>query len=195
MSRIARRERTTKETSVTISIDLDGSGESQIDTGIGFFDHMLTLFARHGFFGLTVKCEGDTEVDFHHSVEDVGITLGLAFNEALGDKSGIARYGYSYVPMEYALARAVVDLSGRIALDYNVQPKVEKIGVFDIELVPEFFKAFVDNAHINLHIDLLKSSNGHHDIEAVFKAVTRALADACSPDERVKGQHSTKGVL
>ncbi len=195
MSRIARRERKTKETSVTISINLDGSGESQIDTGIGFFDHMLTLFARHGFFDLTVKCEGDTDVDFHHSVEDVGITLGLAFNEALGDKSGIARYGYSYVPMEYALARAVVDLSGRIALDYNAQPKVEKIGVFDIELIPEFFKAFVDNARINLHIDLLKSSNGHHDIEAVFKAVTRALADACSADERVKGQHSTKGVL
>ena len=195
MSRTAHRERKTKETSVTISINLDGSGESQIDTGIGFFDHMLTLFARHGFFDLTVKCEGDTEVDFHHSVEDVGITLGLAFNEALGGKSGIARYGYSYVPMEYALARAVVDLSGRIALDYNVQPKVEKIGVFDIELVPEFFKAFVDNARINLHIDLLKSSNGHHDIEAVFKSVTRALADACSDDERVKGQHSTKGVL
>ena len=195
MSRIARRERKTKETSVTISIDLDGSGESQIDTGIGFFDHMLTLFARHGFFDLTVKCEGDTDVDFHHSVEDVGITLGLAFNEALGDKSGIARYGYSYVPMEYALARAVVDLSGRIALDYNVQPKVEKIGVFDIELIPEFFKAFVDNARINLHIDLLKSSNGHHDIEAVFKAVTRALADACQADKRVKGPHSTKGVL
>ena len=195
MERTASRERITKETSVIISVNLDGSGESHIETGIGFFDHMLTLFARHGFFDLTVKCEGDTEVDFHHSVEDVGITLGLAFNDALGDKAGIARYGYAYVPMEYALARAVVDLSGRIALDYNVDSKVEKIGVFDIELVPEFFKAFVDNARMNLHIDLLKSSNGHHDIEAVFKAVTRALATACGYDARVKGQHSTKGVL
>ena len=195
MSRTASRERTTKETSVSVSINLDGTGKSQIDTGIGFFDHMLTLFARHGFFDLTVKCEGDTNVDFHHSVEDVGITLGLVFNDALGDKAGIARYGYSCVPMEYALARAVVDLSGRSALDYNVQSQVEKIGVFDIELVPEFFKAFVDNARINLHIDLLKSSNGHHDIEAVFKAVTRAVSDACCFDERVKGQHSTKGIL
>ncbi|MBN1293810.1 MAG: imidazoleglycerol-phosphate dehydratase HisB [Candidatus Latescibacteria bacterium] len=195
MARTASRERKTKETSVSITLNLDGTGESQIETGIGFFDHMLTLFARHGFFDLTVKCEGDTEVDFHHSVEDVGITLGLAFYDALGDKSGIARYGYAYVPMEYALARAVVDLSGRIALDYNAIPKVEKIGIFDIELVPEFFKAFVDNARMNLHIDLLKSSNGHHDIEAIFKAVTRALASAIGFDSRVKGQHSTKGLL
>ena len=141
MARTAQRERTTKETAVTVTINLDGAGESRIDTGIGFFDHMLTLFARHGFFDLTVTCKGDTEVDFHHSVEDVGITLGLAFGDALGDKT------------------------------------------------------VADNARINLHIDLLKSSNGHHDIEAVFKAVTRALADACRFDERVKGQHSSKGVL
>ena len=195
MARTAQRERNTKETKITVKLTIDGSGESQIDTGIGFFDHMLTLFARHGFFDLSVTCNGDIEVDFHHSVEDVGITLGLALSDALGDKAGIARYGCAYVPMEYALARAVVDLSGRSALVCTIDPKVEKIGDFDVELVPEFFKALADNARINLHIDLLKSSNGHHDIEAVFKAVTRALADACRFDERVKGQHSTKGTL
>jgi len=195
MPRSASKKRKTKETDVSISINLDGSGESEIDTGIGFFDHMLTLFARHSFFDLTVKCKGDTEVDFHHSVEDVGITLGMVFKDAIGDKSGIARYGFSCVPMEFALARAVVDLSGRIAFVYGVQSKVEKIGDFDIELVHEFFKAFVDNARINLHIDLIKSSNGHHDIEAVFKAVARAIAEAIRFDKRVKGQHSSKGML
>ncbi|HDY87773.1 MAG TPA: imidazoleglycerol-phosphate dehydratase HisB [bacterium] len=195
MSRTATKDRKTKETDVSLTINLDGSGESQIDTGIGFFDHMLTLFARHGFFDLTVKCSGDTEVDFHHSVEDVGITLGQAFNDALGDKSGIARYGFSYVPMEYALARAVVDISGRIAFLYNIPSKVEKIGEFDSELVPEFFKSFVDNARMNLHIDLIKSSNGHHDIEAVFKAVARAISEAVRFDSRVEGQHTTKGLM
>lgn len=195
MSRISTRTRKTKETDISLMINIDGTGKSEIDTGIGFFDHMLVLFARHGFFDLTVKCKGDTEVDFHHSVEDVGITLGQAFEEALGDKSGIARYGYSYVPMEFALARSVVDFSGRIAFVYDVKSKVEKIGDFDIELVPEFFKAVADNARMNLHIDLIKSSNGHHDIEAVFKATARAMSAACSFDPRVKGQHSTKGML
>ncbi|MDP2983291.1 MAG: imidazoleglycerol-phosphate dehydratase HisB [Candidatus Latescibacter sp.] len=195
MARSAIWKRKTKETDITLSITLDGAGESVVHTGIGFFDHMLILFARHGFFDLTVDCRGDTQVDYHHSVEDVGISLGQAFNEALGDKSGIARYGYAYVPMEYALARAVVDISGRSALDYRVNAGVEKIGAFDIELVPEFFKAFSDNARINLHLDLIKSSNGHHDIEAVFKAFARALADAVRLDARVKGQHSSKGML
>ena len=195
MARSAIWKRKTKETDITLSITLDGTGESVVHTGIGFFDHMLILFARHGFFDLTVDCRGDTQVDYHHSVEDVGISLGQAFNEALGDKSGIARYGYAYVPMEYALARAVVDISGRSALDYRVNAGVEKIGAFDIELVPEFFKAFSDNARINLHLDLIKSSNGHHDIEAVFKAFARALADAVRLDSRVKGQHSSKGIL
>jgi len=195
MARSAIWKRKTKETDITLSITLDGAGESVVHTGIGFFDHMLILFARHGFFDLTVDCRGDTQVDYHHSVEDVGISLGQAFNEALGDKSGIARYGYAYVPMEYALARAVVDISGRSALDYRVNAGVEKIGAFDIELVPEFFKAFSDNARINLHLDLIKSSNGHHDIEAVFKAFARALADAVRLDSRVKGQHSSKGIL
>ncbi len=195
MTRKASWKRTTRETEIEIALTIDGSGKSDINTGIGFFDHMLTLFARHGFFDLSVKCKGDTHVDFHHSVEDVGIVLGHVFNEALGDKAGIARYGFSFVPMEYALARVVADISGRISFEYNVPAKVEKIGEFDSELVLEFFKSFADNARMNLHIDLLKSSNGHHDIEAVFKASARALADACRYDERVKGQHSTKGVL
>ena len=195
MARKASWKRTTRETEIEIALTIDGTGKSDINTGIGFFDHMLTLFARHGFFDLSVMCKGDTHVDYHHSVEDVGIVLGHVFNEALGDKAGIARYGYSFVPMEYALARVVVDISGRISFEYNVPAKVEKIGDFDSELVLEFFKSFADNARINLHIDLLKSSNGHHDIEAVFKAAARALADACRNDERVKGQHSTKGVL
>jgi len=195
MARKAAVTRKTHETDIIVELNVDGAGGSTIDTGIGFFDHMLTLFARHGFFDLTVTCKGDTDVDFHHSVEDVGIALGQAFFEALGDKTGIARYGFACVPMEYALARAVVDISGRIALSYEVPSKVEKIGSFDSELFPEFFKAFADNARLNLHIDLLKSSNGHHDIEAVFKSVARAMADACRFDDRVGGQHSTKGVL
>lgn len=195
MERNAAISRTTNETDISIELDIDGSGSGTIETGIGFFDHMLELFARHGFFDLNITCKGDTEVDFHHSVEDVGIALGQAFSEAVGDKTGIARYGSAYVPMEYALARAVVDFSGRIALSYGVDTSVEKIGEFDTELVHEFFKAFADNARINLHLDLLKSSNGHHDIEAVFKAAARAVADACRFDNRVSGQHSTKGML
>ncbi len=195
MARYAEIKRKTKETDIEVKLSIDGTGESTIATGIGFFDHMLTLFSRHGFFDLTVRCDGDTEVDYHHSVEDVGICLGEVFNKAVGDKSGIARYGHAYVPMEHSLARAVVDISGRIALDYSVTPAVEKIGNFDSELFPEFFKAFVDNARMNLHLDLLKGSNGHHDIEAVFKAFARALSDACRMDGRVKGQLSSKGTL
>lgn len=195
MKRTVTKNRKTKETEIKISLDLDGTGESHIETSIGFFDHMLTLFARHGFFDLTVTCKGDTEVDYHHSVEDVGITLGVAFKEAVGDKVGIARYGFSYVPMESSLARAVVDISGRSTLVYDASQCVEKIGDFDIELVPEFFKAFTDNARINLHIDLVKSSNGHHDVEAMFKSFARALNVATSIDPRVRGQHTTKGML
>ena len=195
MARTATITRKTAETDITVSITLDGSGESTVDTGIGFFDHMLTLFARHGFFDLKVACAGDTEVDFHHSVEDVGICLGQAVSEALGDRKGIARYGLAIVPMEYALARAVVDISGRIALAWDVETRVEKVGEFDSELFPEFFKAFADNARLNLHLDLLKSSNGHHDIEAVFKAFARAMAAAVSPDGRVEGHLSSKGTL
>ena len=195
MARTASWRRTTSETDVSVTLNIDGSGESTVKTGIGFFDHMLTLFARHGFFDIEVACEGDTHVDFHHSVEDVGITLGHVFVEALGGKEGITRYGCAHVPMEYSLARAVVDLSGRIASVCELESRVEKIGDFDSELVPEFFKSFADNARINLHLDLLKSSNGHHDIEAIFKAAARALAEACRPDSRVTGSLSTKGTL
>jgi len=195
MKREATITRTTKETDITVHLVVDGTGKSAIETGIGFFDHMLILFARHGFFDLDVTCKGDTQVDYHHSVEDVGICLGQAFADALGDKSGIARYGHAYVPMEAALARAVVDISDRIALGYDVTPRVEKVGDFDTELFPEFFKAFADNARLNLHLDLLKSSNGHHDIEAVFKAFARAMSTACAVDPRVSGHLSTKGML
>ncbi len=195
MARSAAVSRKTKETDIRIELTIEGTGASSVSTGIGFFDHMLTLFARHGFFDLKVTCTGDTEVDFHHSVEDVGIVLGQAFAKAVGDKKGIARYGFAFVPMEYALARAVVDFSGRIALSCNVPVNVQKVGEFDTELVQEFFKSFADNAKINLHIDLLKSSNAHHDIEAVFKAVARAVSDACRLDDRVKGALSTKGTL
>jgi imidazoleglycerol-phosphate dehydratase len=195
MARSAAVSRKTKETDIRIELTIEGTGASSVSTGIGFFDHMLTLFARHGFFDLKMTCAGDTEVDFHHSVEDVGIALGQAFAEAVGDKKGIARYGFAFVPMEYALARAVVDFSGRIALSCNVPVNVQKVGEFDTELVQEFFKSFADNAKINLHIDLLKSSNAHHDIEAAFKAVARAVSDACRFDDRVKGALSTKGSL
>ncbi|MFH1740131.1 MAG: imidazoleglycerol-phosphate dehydratase HisB [bacterium] len=195
MARSAAVYRKTKETDIRIELTIEGTGASSVSTGIGFFDHMLTLFARHGFFDLKVTCTGDTGVDFHHSVEDVGIALGQAFAEAVGNKQGIARYGFAFVPMEYALARAVVDFSGGIALSCNVPVNVQKVGEFDTELVQEFFKSFADNAKINLHIDLLKSSNAHHDIEAVFKAVARAVSDACRFDDRVKGALSTKGTL
>jgi imidazoleglycerol-phosphate dehydratase len=195
MSRTSTVVRTTNETDIRIQLTVDGSGKSTISTGVGFFDHMLTLFSRHGFFDCTITCKGDTEVDFHHSVEDVGIALGQAFSEALGEKKEIARYGLAYVPMEYALARAVVDFSGRIALSWNVPVSVQKVGEFDTELAHEFFKAYADNARINLHLDLLKQSNGHHELEAVFKAAARAIADACRIDPRVTGTLSTKGTL
>lgn len=195
MARTSTVARTTRETDIRVELSIDGTGKSSVSTGIGFFDHMLTLFIRHGFFDCTITCKGDTEVDFHHSVEDVGIALGQAFTEALGDKKGIARYGFSYVPMEYALARAVVDFSGRIALSWSVPVSVEKVGEFDTELAHEFFKAYADNSRINLHLDLLKQSNGHHELEAVFKASARAIADACRYDSRVTGTLSTKGAL
>jgi imidazoleglycerol-phosphate dehydratase len=195
MARTATIHRKTRETEISISLKIDGTGASSITTGIGFFDHMLTLLARHGFFDLNLTCIGDTEVDYHHSVEDVGIALGQAFAEAAGDKSGISRYGMAFIPMEYSLARAVVDFSGRIALSCTLPMSTQKVGNFDTELVQEFFKAFADNARMNLHIDLLKTANAHHDIEAVFKAVARALSDACRIDERVQGPLSTKGIL
>ena len=188
-------DRTTKETSVKVHMVIDGSGKSRIETGIGFFDHMLDLFACHSLMDLEVICKGDLEVDKHHTVEDVGIAMGQTLRHALGDKSGITRFGSSIVPMDASLVRAVVDLSGRPYFSYKGSDSVEKIGDFDMELVKEFLRSFVDHSMMNLHVDLLKSSNGHHDVEAIFKACARALRQACSRDSRLHGIPSTKGHL
>ena len=188
-------DRSTKETSIQVQVLIDGKGESRINTEIGFFDHMLDLFARHSLIDLQVDCKGDLEVDQHHTVEDVGIALGKALKDALGDKKGIQRFGSALVPMDASLSRAVIDLSGRPYFCFSGSEKVEKIGEFDMELVEEFFRALVDHSMMNLHLDLLKSSNGHHDVEAMFKAIARALRQACTPDDREKGVPSTKGHL
>ncbi len=193
--RSASVRRRTEETDVAIELTLDGSGRGEIGTGIGFFDHMLLLFSKHGFFDLKVSCKGDLDVDAHHSVEDVGICLGEAFGRALGDRSGIARYGVSYVPMDEALARAVVDLSGRGYLVFVGELPSGKAGDFPLELLEDFFRAFAANCGANLHIDLLRGRNGHHCAEAVFKAVARAVAQASAVDPRVEGVLSTKGKL
>lgn len=189
-------ERKTAETDIKLSLELDGSGSSEIDTGCGFLDHMLTLFASHGCFDLTVKCVGDTQVDYHHSVEDIGICLGKAFNEALGDKRGIRRYGNMILPMDEALILSAVDISGRDYLGYGLQIPTEKVGDFDTELVEEFFMAFVRNANVSLHVRQMAGTNSHHIIEGAFKSVARSLCEAVSIDERRAGQiPSTKGTL
>ena len=189
-------ERKTAETDIKLSLELDGSGRSEIDTGCGFLDHMLTLFASHGCFDLTVKCVGDTQVDYHHSVEDIGICLGKAFNEALGDKRGIRRYGNMILPMDEALILSAVDISGRDYLGYGLQIPTEKVGDFDTELVEEFFMAFVRNANVSLHVRQMAGTNSHHIIEGAFKSVARSLCEAVSIDERRAGQiPSTKGTL
>jgi imidazoleglycerol-phosphate dehydratase len=187
--------RKTHETDVQVVLNLDGSGAGDIHTGIPFLDHMLQLFARHGIFDLEVRCTGDLEVDAHHSVEDIGICLGSALEKALGEKQGIVRFAHAYFPMDEALARAVVDLSGRSCLVYNVSVEKERTGDLDTELVEEFWKAVVANARICLHIELLYGRNSHHIFEAVFKAVARALCLASRVDPRVQGIPSTKGVL
>ncbi len=193
--RHARVKRATTETQIELELALDGTGEYEVKTGIGFFDHMLELFARHGFFDLKLSCQGDLDVDAHHCVEDVGICLGQAIDKALADRSGICRYGTGYVPMDESLARAVVDLSGRPFLFFNVEFRPTKVGQFDIELVREFFQAVANNGKITLHLDLLRGSNAHHSIEALFKAFGRALDQASSSQQRVKGVLSTKGEL
>lgn len=195
MNRVAERRRTTRETDVQVRIDLDGSGQSKIATGIGFLDHMLDLFARHGLFDLEVSCKGDLHIDGHHSVEDIAITLGQAFAEALGDKGGIVRYGAAYVPMDEALARTVVDLSGRAFAVYRVQKVRDRIGELDVELVEHFWRSFAGEVLCNLHIELLYGANQHHIIEAVFKATARALSAATRISERIEGVLSTKGML
>lgn len=193
--RAAEVERKTKETEVRVTLNLDGSGQAQINTGVAFLDHMLELFTRHGLFDLEITCRGDLHIDDHHSVEDVGITLGQAFAEALGDKAGIARYGAAYVPMDEALCRACVDLSGRFYLVYEVETARHTVGNFSVELAEHFWRSLAENLRCNLHIDSLRGRNTHHILEATFKATARALREACARDPRVEGVLSTKGAL
>lgn len=195
MSRNAELKRTTKETDISIKIELDGEGTSQIDTGIGFFNHMLEGFAKHGFFDLDVKIKGDLEVDGHHTVEDAGIVLGSAIKNAVGDKKGIKRYGYFILPMDDALALCAVDLCGRPYLQFDCDFPNEMVGDFDTALVKEFFYAVSYSAAMNIHIKMLSGENSHHMIEAVFKAFAKALDMAVAYDERISDVLSTKGSL
>ena len=196
MSRKESVERVTSETSISLRIELDGAGAADIETGIGFLDHMLTAFARHGLFDLAVRARGDLHIDFHHTTEDVGIVLGLAFARALGDKRGIRRFGHALVPMDEALAEVAVDISGRPLLAWSVAFAPDKIGEIDTELFEEFFRAFAINALITLHVTEKAGRNAHHLAEACFKAAARALRMAAEPDPRADGQiPSTKGLL
>ena len=194
--RYASIERNTAETEINLAFSIDGTGKAEIDTGVGFLDHMLTLFTKHGKFDLTIFCKGDTYVDDHHSVEDIGIALGQAFNEAIGDKRGINRYADIILPMDEALIMAAVDISGRSCLRFTADIPTEKVGTFDTELVREFFEGFVRNAGLNLHIRQLDGENSHHIIEGMFKALGRIMRQACAYDEKFRDQiPSTKGVL
>ncbi|GAE88301.1 imidazoleglycerol-phosphate dehydratase HisB [Acetivibrio straminisolvens] len=195
MSRKSEISRKTGETDISLSINIDGSGKGNITTGVGFLDHMLNLFARHGLFDLDVKAKGDLEVDAHHTVEDVGIVLGQAINQALGEKKSIRRYGSSFVPMDETLVLVALDLSGRPYLVFDAELKCERLGNMETELVEEFFRAVAFNAGITLHIKALYGSNTHHIIEAMFKAFGRALDDATRKDDRIEGVMSTKGIL
>ena len=188
--------RKTAETDISLKLDIDGMGENKIDTGCGFLDHMLTLFSRHGGFDLELKCIGDTNVDYHHTVEDIGIVLGKALNEALGEMRGIKRYGSFILPMDKSLILSAVDISGRSYLGFRLNIPTQRVGDFDTELVREFFEAFVRNANITLHISQLEGYNSHHIIEGAFKSVARSLKEAVAIEERFKNQiPSTKGVL
>jgi imidazoleglycerol-phosphate dehydratase len=195
MKRISQVKRKTTETDVTLKINLDGSGKYSIKTPVPFLTHMLELFSKHGLFDLEIIASGDVEIDFHHTVEDIGICLGEAFNKALGKKEKIKRYGEAKVPMDEALAQITLDISGRPHLTYNIPQIEDKVGQFDTELVEEFFQAFVNNSGITLHINLISGKNSHHIIEAVFKAFARALDAATLLDPRVSGIPSTKGAL
>jgi imidazoleglycerol-phosphate dehydratase len=188
--------RKTKETQIRVVLDLDGTGTARLATGIGFFDHMLEQIARHGMIDLTVEAEGDLHIDGHHTVEDVGITFGQAFAQAVGDKAGVRRYGHAYVPLDEALSRAVVDLSGRPGLEWHVPFSRAMIGEFDVDLAHEFFHGFVNHALVTVHVDNLRGHNAHHQCETVFKAFARALRMALAPDPRAAGViQSTKGTL
>ncbi len=194
--RQAQVSRDTLETRVSVGLELDGSGKAELDTGVPFFEHMLDQVARHGLIDLEVRAEGDLHIDAHHTVEDVGITLGQAFARALGDKKGIRRYGHAYVPLDEALSRVVVDFSGRPGLEYDVSFARARIGDFDVDLFHEFFQGFVNHAQVTLHIDCLRGVNAHHIAETVFKAFGRAVRMAVEPDPRMAGMMpSTKGSL
>lgn len=195
MSRSATCSRKTAETDIELSLDIDGSGESVIDTGIPFFDHMLTLFSKHGLVDLKVKVKGDLEVDFHHTVEDTGIVIGQCLREALGTKEGIRRYGCSYLPMDETLARVVVDLSNRPHLEFRAPAGTPSAPNLPFTLVEEFCRALASNLRANIHVELLYGRDGHHIAEAIFKGLARALRDACEIDPRVKGIPSTKDAL
>ncbi|MBL3527553.1 MAG: imidazoleglycerol-phosphate dehydratase HisB [gamma proteobacterium endosymbiont of Lamellibrachia anaximandri] len=196
MQRTAQVERNTLETQISVTLNLDGTGESRFETGVPFLDHMLDQVARHGLIDLEVDAKGDLEIDAHHTVEDIGITLGQALSKALGDKKGIRRYGHAYVPLDEALSRVVVDFSGRPGLEYNVAFTRARIGEFDVDLFLEFFQGLVNHAGMTLHIDNLRGINAHHQAETVFKALGRALRMALEPDPRMSDVvPSTKGTL
>ena len=195
MARTAKVKRGTSETEIEITLQLDGTGQQDIETGVAFLDHMLSQLSRHGYFDLTVKAKGDTHIDFHHTVEDVGIALGQAFKEALGDKRGIRRFAEASVPLNEALAQCVVDISGRAFFVFNLDLPKAKLGEFDVELVPEFFQAFAANSDITLHFSSPYWNNLHHIVESLFKSFARALDQACSIDTRTSEIPSTKGKL
>jgi imidazoleglycerol-phosphate dehydratase len=193
--RRATIKRKTHETDIALSLDLDGRGEAQVATGIGFLDHMLTALAKHGRFDLDVTCKGDLHVDAHHSVEDVGIAFGDALIQALGDKAGIVRFGHAYVPLDEALSRCVIDISGRPYLHYGVEFRAQRLGTMPTELFEDFFWAVADHGRISIHLDAIRGRNAHHIAETLFKSAARALSMAVARDPRVVGVPSTKGVL
>ena len=194
--RTAEIDRNTLETQIHVAVNLDGTGERSFETGLPFLDHMLDQVARHGLVDLTIRAQGDLEIDAHHTVEDIGITLGQAVNQAIGDKKGIRRYGHAYVPLDEALSRVVLDFSGRPGLEFHVDFKRASVGDFDVDLFHEFFQGFVNHAQVTLHVDNLRGENAHHQIETVFKAFGRALRMAAEPDPRMTDvMPSTKGSL
>jgi imidazoleglycerol-phosphate dehydratase len=195
MGRNAKIERKTKESDIRIELNIDGTGKAEIETGMPFFNHMLESFTRHGFFDVRIKAKGDLEVDYHHTVEDVGLALGQAFKEGLGDKHGIRRFGEASCPLDETLAKIVVDLSGRPYLSYNVKIRPGRVGTFDTDLPHEFYAAFANQLGMNLHIDVVRGENPHHIIEACFKAFARAMDMATQVDPRIQGVLSTKGSL
>lgn len=195
MGRTGTVERKTKETEIIVSVDIEGSGKAEIETGMPFFNHMLDSFSRHGLFDIKLQAKGDLEIDYHHTVEDVGLALGEAFKKALGDKQGIRRFGEASCPLDETLAKVVIDLSGRPYLSYNVKIRPGRVGTFDTDLPHEFYAAFTNQLGMNLHIDVIRGENPHHIIEACFKAFARAMDMATGFDERITGVLSTKGSL